>query len=206
MTTRVVLRTTGLRIVADDDGTISNLDSLQGLWTEEQYLRLTNGSSRLLEYTDGSIEVLPMPTQRHQAIVRFLFLALYSLTGRLGGTVFFAPLRIQVREGKYREPDLLLLRNADDPRAQDAYWLGADLVMEVVSPDDRERDTLIKRADYAEAGIPEYWIVDPLDETITVLTLQESAYVEHGVFHRGEQATSVLLVDLAVSVDDVFGE
>src|SRR5947209_12872898 len=100
MTTRTVLRTTGLRIVADDDGTVSNLDSLQGLWTEEQYLRLTNGSSRLLEYTNGSIEVLPMPTQRHQAIVRFLFLALYSLTGRLGGTVFFAPLRIQVREGK----------------------------------------------------------------------------------------------------------
>ncbi len=145
-----------------------------------------------------------MPTQRHQAIVRFLFLALYSLTARVGGTVFFAPLRIQVREGKYREPDLLLLRNADDPRAQDAYWLGADLVMEVVSPDDRERDTLIKRADYAEAGIPEYWIVDPLDETITVLTLQESLYMEHGVFHRGEQATSVLLIDLAVSVDDVF--
>lgn len=137
--------------------------------------------------------------------VRFLFLALYAFTGRLGGTVFFAPLRIQVHEGKYREPDLLLLRNADDPRAQDAYWLSADLVMEVVSPDDRERDTVIKRADYAEAGIPEYWIVDPLDETITVLELQDSAYVEHGVFHRGEQATSVLLVDLGMSVDEVFG-
>ena len=100
----VVLRATGLRIVADNDDTILNLDSLQGLWTEEQYLRLTNGSNRLLEFTDGSIEVLPMPTKRHQVILRFLFLALYSFTEQHGGTVFFAPLRVQIREGKYREP------------------------------------------------------------------------------------------------------
>src|SRR5436309_723297 len=107
-----VLRATGLRIVDDDDDTISNLDSLQGLWTDEQYLRLTDGSNRLLEFADGSIEVLPMPTRRHQVIVRFLFLALYSFTQRFGGTVFFAPLRIRIREGKYREPDLLMLLNA----------------------------------------------------------------------------------------------
>ena len=73
-----ILRATRLRIVADDDDTILNLDSLQGLWTEEQYLRLTNSSNRLLEFLDGSIEVLPMPTHRHQAILRCLFLAFHA--------------------------------------------------------------------------------------------------------------------------------
>jgi Uma2 family endonuclease len=199
-----VLRAIRLRIVADDDDTISNLDSLQGLWTEEQYLRLTDSSNRLLEFVDGSIEVLPMPTKRHQVILRFLFLALYSFTQRFGGTVFFAPLRIQIREGKYREPDLLLLRDADDPRGQNAYWLGADLVMEVVSPDDPTRDTEVKRAEYAEAGIPEYWIANPEDESIVILRLAGDQYIEHGVFHRGDTATSVLLESFIVPVSDVF--
>jgi Uma2 family endonuclease len=56
-----------------------------------------------------------------------------------------------------------LLLDVNDPRNQNAFWLGADLVVEIVSPDDVERDIVIKRADYAEAGIPEYWIVNPLD-------------------------------------------
>ena len=67
-------------------------------------------------------------------------------------------------------------------RNQDRFWLGADVVVEVVSPDDPGRDLVVKRADYAEAAIPEYWIVDPRVETVTVLTLAGGAYVEHGVF------------------------
>src|SRR5213594_2700191 len=132
----VDVRSPELRIVAADDDTILNLDPLQGLWTEEQYLRLTDGSRRLLEFVDGSIEVLPMPTDKHQVISRFLFLALFALTQRTGGTVLYAPLRLRIREGKYREPDLLFVGDANDPRRQNAYWLGADLVAEIVSPDD----------------------------------------------------------------------
>jgi Uma2 family endonuclease len=196
--------TPALRIVAADDDTILNLDLLQGLWTEEQYLRLTDGTRRLLEFVDGSLEVLPMPTDKHQVISRFLFLALFAFTQSRGGTVLYAPLRLQIRESKFREPDLLLVRNANDPRRQNAYWLGADLVVEIVSPDDPERDTVVKRADYAEAGIPEYWIVNPEDESITVLQLQGDRYIEHGTFGRGDAATSALLAGFSVPVADVF--
>ena len=77
-------------------------------------------------------------------------------------------------------------------------------MIEIVSADHPERDTVEKVADYAEAQIPEYWIVNPLDETITVLTLADDAYAEHGVFRRGEMATSALLAGFAVRVDEVF--
>ena len=76
--------------------------------------------------------------------------------------------------------------------------------MEIVNPDDPERDTRTKRRDYAEARIPEYWIVNPLDETITVLTLNGDAYAEHGVFGRGQRADSACLDGFAVAVADVF--
>ena len=111
---------------------------------------------------------------------------------------------MQVRPGKVREPELLLLLDASDVRNQNAFWLGADLVVEIVSEDNPERDTVDKVADYAEARIPEYWIVNPLDETITVLTLDGDIYAIHGVFRPSEQATSRLLNSFAVSVDTVF--
>jgi len=195
---------TGLRTLSRADSELFYLDSIQGTWTPEQYLAITDSSRALIEYTDGMIEVLPMPTRRHQAISRLLFLALLTFVQRIGGDLFYAPLRVQVRPGKFREPDLLLLLNQNDPRNQNAFWLGADLVIEIVSPDDVERDTVVKRADYAEARIPEYWIVHPEAETITVLKLDSDAYVEHGVFTRGQHATSLLLPDLAISVDAVM--
>ncbi|GAB4212543.1 MAG: Uma2 family endonuclease [Roseiflexaceae bacterium] len=193
-----------LRIVNGHGETVFDLGAMQGLWTEAQYLALTNHSSRLLEFSDGAIEVLPTPTRKHQAISRLLFFALTLFVQPLGGTVFYAPLRLQIRKGTFREPDLLLLTNAHDPRRQDRFWLGADLVVEIVSPDDPERDTVTKRADYAEAGIPEYWIVHPDEETITVLALAEGRYVEHGVFRRGQRAVSVLLAGFSIDVNAVL--
>jgi Uma2 family endonuclease len=51
--------------------------------------------------------------------------------------------------------------------------------MEIVSPDDPRRDYVDKRADYAAAGVPEYWIIDPARRAVTVLVLAGSAYVAH---------------------------
>lgn len=193
-----------LLMVRRADGLELDLTLIQGLWTSEQYLRLTDSTNRLIELTEGNIEVLPMPTDYHQTILEFLYLALRAFTQPLGGKVIFAALRLRIRDAKFREPAILLLRDAHDPRRQNRYWLGADLVVEVVSEDDPERDTVEKVADYTEAGIPEYWIVNPLDATITVLTLDGAAYRAHGVFGRGTQAESLLLAGFSVEVSAVF--
>lgn len=193
-----------LRLVASDGATIDGFDALQGTWTEEQYLRLTDRTNRLIEFVNGSIEVLPMPTDKHQDILQFLLFALHAYLSPRGGKVQIAALRLILPGRTYREPDLLVLLNADDPRRQNASWLGADLVVEIVSPDDPKRDKIDKRKDYANAAIPEYWIVDPREQTITVLTLESKEYTEHGIFRRGETATSALLEGFAVKVSDAL--
>ncbi|MDQ2807130.1 MAG: Uma2 family endonuclease [Chloroflexota bacterium] len=193
-----------IQMVFDGSLTPIDLEVLQGLWSDEQYLRLTDATNWLVEFTDGRIEILPMPTYKHQAMVIALLLRLHEVVVPLGGTVIFAALRLQIRPGKYREPDLLVLRDCNDPRREDRLWYGADLVMEVVSSDNPERDTQEKRRDYAEGGVPEYWIVNPQDATITVLELVGDSYVEHGVFRRGDTADSVVLSGFAVAVDTVL--
>ena len=113
-------------------------------------------------------------------------------------------MRLRIREGKFREPDLLLVTDAEDPRCRNDYWLGADLVVEVVSPDNPTRNLIDKRKDYAEAGIPEYWIANPVARTLTMLVLSDDEYREHGVFQLGEQAGSPILPGFSVDVRELF--
>ena len=181
---------------------IAKLFPDQGTWSEWDYLALD--TNNLVEFTDGRIEVLSMPTILHQRIVSLLHRLLWTfIIERDLGEVLFAPLRVRLRPGKIREPDIIYLSTARS-RDTDRYPNGADLVMEVVSPDDPARDYERKVFDYAEAGIPEYWIVDPQKELITVLALQGEAYAVHGEFSAGEVANSVLLEGFAANVDEVF--
>src|SRR5262245_54849574 len=91
-------------------------------------------------------------------------------------------------------------------RCLEEYWIGADLVMELVSgdPKDRKRDLLIKPRQYAAARIPEYWIIEPDAKFIRVLTLHGKTYKLHGNFRPGTTATSVLLPGFQVAVDAVL--
>ena len=176
----------------------------QGEWSENEYLVLTDHRKRLVEFTDGFLEVLPMPSDKHQAILGFLYLAVFHFLEPRGGKVRFSPLRLRIRPGKFRDPDLLVLLSAADPRRQNQFWLGADLALEVVSEEKPERDLIDKRGDYAEGRVPEYWIVNPQTETITVLRLRGDAYEEAGTYRRGESAPSELLAGFSVAVAAVF--
>jgi Uma2 family endonuclease len=172
----------------------------QGNWSEEEYLALPG--NRLVEYSDGRLEVLPMPTTLHQWIVLFLYRALEAFGGSKLGLALAAPLRVRLWPGKFREPDVVFMLNAHRDRIGQEFWHGADLVMEVVSdePADRRRDLVTKRREYARAGIPEYWIVDPKRKQITVLRLKGARYVAHGTFKSGQQARSHLLPGFSVDV------
>ncbi|MXY57198.1 MAG: Uma2 family endonuclease [Gammaproteobacteria bacterium] len=176
----------------------------QGCWSEFDYLWLTDHCTRLVEFADGCIEELPVLTDSHQSILMSLFRLFDQLVRPQGGVALVAPLRLRIPNGRFREPDLMLLLDAADPRRQDRYWLGADLVAEVVSPDDPERDYAEKRSDYAEVGIPEYWIVDPRGPSITVLTLDRDRYADHGPCAPGDVATSATLDGYEVTVATVF--
>jgi Uma2 family endonuclease len=184
--------------------TLEEILPRQGEWTEEEYLVLTDHRSRLVEFTDGFLEVLPMPTDKHHSVLQFLLFAFVHFVQPRGGKVHFSPLRLRIRPGKYREPDLLLLHSAIDPRRQNRFWLGADLALEVVSEEKPERDLVDKRNDYAEGRVPEYWIVNPQTETIMVLRLRGDAYEEAGTYRRGDMATSELLAGFSVDVSAVF--
>jgi Uma2 family endonuclease len=169
--------------------------------TEEEYL--TFDENILLEYADGFIEVLPMPTIYHQLILGFLFKQLEAFVAAGGlGTVVTAGYKVRVARGRYREPDVLFIATDHHSAIGKDFCTKADLVVEIVSEYNRRHDLVTKRDEYARAGIPEYWIVDPEEETITVYVLKprRKSYVEHVVFRKGDRAESKLLPGFGVDV------
>lgn len=178
----------------------------QGSWSEEEYLSLPG--NHLTEFDHGRVDVLEMPCELHQRLVGFLFRVLLEQVSRSGlGVVLFAPFPIRLWEGKIREPDLAFMHAAHAHRRTDKYWEGADLVMEVLSPDDPKRDRDIKRREYAMAGIPEYWLIDPTDQGVTVFSLgaDSSLYTVNGVYRDG-QALSPTLTGFRVDVHALFSQ
>src|SRR4051812_29091608 len=121
------------------------------------------GESVQSEWVDGEVTIFMPPSDRHQDIVSFLHALLrFYLDFRELGIVRHEPFEMKLRSGRsYREPDIAVLLNQNRHRLTSQRIDGpADLVIEVLSPESASRDRRDKLGEYAEAGIPEYWIID----------------------------------------------
>jgi Uma2 family endonuclease len=117
------------------------------------------------EWVDGEIVLMAPSNVEHLDLIGFLYTVIggYVRANDLG-RVFFAGLLMRLRtRPSGREPDLVFIAAAHADRLRETYLDGpADLVVEIVSPDSVERDRVAKLAEYEAAGIPEYWLIDPL--------------------------------------------
>lgn len=186
---------------------VTELLAKQGPLSQREYLAYEGNCP--VEFSDGWLEVLPVPTTSHQLLIRYLLRLVNSFTTAHDvGLVLFLGVRVRLWPRKFREPDVVFMMKEHFDRIGERYWKGADLVMEVVSGGKRhrDRDLVTKRDEYARAGIAEYWIVDPQEERITVLRLSGKQYVVHGVFGEGDVATSHLLPGFTVDVREAFAQ
>jgi Uma2 family endonuclease len=182
---------------------VATLFPNQGQWSEEEYFALS--TNRQVELSDGRIEVLPMPTRLHAAIA-FLMCTLLRAFVREDELALVLTTTFSVRlwPGKLRQPDVMYMSGQNVARQHETHWDGADLAVEIVSDEGRERDLVTKRREYARAGIAEYWIIDPLLRQVTILRLDGDHYIEAGTYAPGDTAASVLLPGFNVAVTDIF--
>lgn len=102
------------------------------------------------------------------------------------------------------EPDIVIILNERrEIVGRTRVEAPPDIVIEILSTD-RNRDLVRKRQIYAEAGVREYWPIDPLNDTVTQLELQGGEYVERAVLGSYDTLTTPLLPGLAIPLADVF--
>jgi Uma2 family endonuclease len=174
-------------------------------WSEDLYLALANNRNSLVDLADGKVVIHPMPTPAHQSVVGNLYVALRQYGGRdRRGQAYTAPMPVRLWPGKFREPDVVYYRTEHLDRVGEQFGGPPDLVAEVLSPSTRGLDAGVKLEEYAQAEIPEYWLLDPEAQTLTVYALAEGRYSFVALYRSGEQACSGTLDDLTVLVDDLF--
>jgi Uma2 family endonuclease len=138
----------------------------------EEYLEAYDGVHA--EWVGGRVYVMSPGNEPQGRLSRFLAAIIQywaDAHGGLGETYVNAyPLRLS--EDVAREPDVFFIRRENADRAHGTFVEGAaDLVIEIVSPSTRAVDRGVKYYEYEQAGVPEYWLVDPLRERVEAYRL-----------------------------------
>jgi Uma2 family endonuclease len=142
----------------------------------------------------------------HQLIAMFIrdLLRELKVNGERAGLAVVAPFKLKVRTKKYRQPDVLFMKRENANRIVNELWDYADFVVEVVSEGGEERDYQDKIVAYAEAGVPEYWIVDPQARRVTQNVLVAGRYETVGEFAGNEVVAAKTVPGFRVVVRDLF--
>jgi Uma2 family endonuclease len=155
-----------------------------------------------LELIDGRVEMSPSPKRNHQTVLNRLFAALLEFLERDVEKIYLAPMDVFLEGGaadgettKVVQPDLLVV--LDPAKLADDGIRGApDFVIEVLSEASARKDLLEKRRLYEEAGVGEYWVVDPDEGRVFAWTRAGDARRFGNVveYARGEEIPSAALV------------
>ena len=130
---------------------------------------------RRYELLDGAIVATPAPGPAHQQVV-FRLARLLDDSVTTGLRVFVAPLDVTLPTGDVLEPDVMVVRD-DVVTATDVTGVPL-LAVEVMSPSSRRRDVGDKLTAYRDAGVPSYWVIDPVEPRLRAWRLEDGVYVE----------------------------
>jgi Uma2 family endonuclease len=173
----------------------------------EDYLNHDDGTDNRYELEDGELILMNPPIGLHALIIRFLSNALEAEIKRLNLTwATLQLLGVRTAPRRSRLPDLSVI-----PLEVVREYLGISavvesgtlLAIEIVSPDSIKRDYRFKRTEYAAIGVPEYWIVDPAEQKVTILQLVEGLY-EDKEYRGNDTLQSQIFPELSLTVNQIL--
>lgn len=148
------------------------------IYTEEDYYNLPENVRA--ELIDGQIYYMAAPSRVHQEILSFLHLEIGNYLRSKKGSckVYPAPFAVKLFEDDERnivEPDITII--CDPNKLTDRGCTGApDWITEIISPSTSSHDYIRKLNLYADAGVREYWIVNPMNQSVWVYFLEQDKF------------------------------
>lgn len=182
-----------------------------GRVTYEEFLELTEASEQRFELIDGVVYNLASPSYKHQHIIAQLLFSFLNWFKGKPCTALTSPFDITLHKAENNicvvQPDVIVICDRDNRDKKDRYKGVPALVVEVLSPSTRSKDMIKKLDLYKQCGVKEYWIVDPVNEQLTVYRLEENEIENHKTYvRRGEPEVHSFYFDgLTVALNDLFG-
>jgi len=176
--------------------------------TVDEYLAADLPEGLRYELVDGVVVMVPAPGGEHEDVIQELscVLSAYRRAHPLSMAMITTNASVVIPGAETaREPDLAVYIEWERGRRDFAVWRDFTpvLVVEVVSPDQERRDYVEKQRDYWKAGIREYWIADPIEETVTVLARGAKAWRKRTI-KSGRSFESHYFAGLKVEVATLF--
>jgi len=174
-------------------------------FTYKDYKSLPESETRRYELLEGQLIMVPSPNTYHQRISRKLEFLLQDFVEKNKlGEVYYAPLDVHLGEDVV-QPDILFVSKVRSKIiTEEEIRGGPDLVIEILSPATAERDRTYKKTLYARHGVQEYWIVDPEEKTVEVMTLGKAGFESSGVYGKMDTLKSAIFLGLTINLSDVF--
>ncbi|WP_026072561.1 Uma2 family endonuclease [Nodosilinea nodulosa] len=173
----------------------------------EDYVAYDDGTENRYELVDGELVEMSPPIMEHFLIAKFLEQVLDTEIKRFQRPWLCfreSGVRTGLRKSRLTDVCVVTLDQAQELKGRSVVFSTSPLlVIEVVSPDSVTRDYRYKRTEYAALEIPEYWIVDPLESKVTVLTFNEGLYDE-AVFVGDQSLLSPTFPALVLTVDQIL--
>ena len=155
------------------------------------------------------LKMSPAPNRFHQTVSLNVSSSFFQKFKHQSCNVYAAPFDVRLpikskkKESTVVQPDLCIV--CDESKLDDQGCNGApDLIVEIISPNNKKHDLDTKYKLYQEAGVLEYWIIEPVEKIVLVYVLQEGTYIGLKPQTEGGIIESRLFPDLKVAVDDVF--
>ena len=181
-----------------------------GKMTYEEFLNFDDGTEYLYELENGELIQVASESELNQMIAVFLLLYFASLGIYQDRLRVKSEIAVPSHTVGVRMPDLVVFSEelASAMRGAKRSLITLDmpppmLVVEVVSPNQEKRDYRYKRTEYAARGIPEYWIIDPIAEKVTILEWVEGMY-EEKIFQGKEVIISPQLETLSLTANELL--
>ncbi len=151
----------------------------------------------------GEIDMSPAPSMKHQLVSAAVNDAIRAFVSPRGGTVVYAPVDVYLAPHSVVQPDLLVILAGGRARIlPDGVHGPPDLIVEILSPATRGRDLVKKTILYATAGVPEYWVIDPDAQTVTIKQLAGDEYQD--VAGEPGVARSLVVPGLEIEIVPLF--
>ncbi len=173
-------------------------------WTYSEYARFPDDGNRY-EVIDGEVLVTPAPSPRHQHILFTLGIELreYAEQHRLG--VLLHDVDLLFVAGQFLRPDLLFVpESAREGITDRGVELAPGLVVEIQSPTSSSIDRVKKPRRYADFGVPQYWVVDPVDQVVRVWRFAEGAREPERIVDRVQWQPTTGIEPLVIECRDLF--
>ncbi|WP_319423238.1 Uma2 family endonuclease [Pleurocapsa sp. FMAR1] len=177
------------------------------IFSFEEYLQYDQDPDSRYELVDGKLELMNPPTFRHILISDFIQDAFKAEINRLK-LPWLAIREGGIRTGwrKSRIADVYVVQKEQVMDLLDESGVlktSPLLVVEVVSPESIKRDYRYKRSEYAAIEIDEYWIVDPIEQQVTILVLDEGLY-EETIFTFEQELVSPTFTEIKLTPKQIF--